>query len=142
MAENVNFIAAKDLPITEAQEVDVLCIDNGELKRKAGANIGGSGGGYVIHVPIEDIKEQSNNSVMIELTESYDNFAEILYNGGSVWLDLSVLGMMGRIAVTMWGYEESEDGRALVMLAMLFMGQLTMFQIVCQNGTLTPPGME
>ena len=27
-------ISAKDLPITEAEEVDVLCVDNGELKRK------------------------------------------------------------------------------------------------------------
>lgn len=35
------FIAAQDLPTTEAEEVDVLCVENGELKRKAGASLGG-----------------------------------------------------------------------------------------------------
>lgn len=38
---NVEFISVKDLPVSEAEEVDVLCVENGELKRKAGANIGG-----------------------------------------------------------------------------------------------------
>lgn len=38
---NREFIAAKDLPVTEAEEVDVLCVENGELKRKAGASLGG-----------------------------------------------------------------------------------------------------
>lgn len=41
---NREFIAAKDLPVTEAEEVDVLCVENGELKRKAGASLGGGGG--------------------------------------------------------------------------------------------------
>lgn len=39
---SIEFISAKDLPISEAEEVDVLCVENGELKRKAGANFGGS----------------------------------------------------------------------------------------------------
>ena len=42
MAENIEFITAKDLPVTEVEEVDVLCVENGELKRKAGANLGGA----------------------------------------------------------------------------------------------------
>lgn len=38
MAENIEFISAAELPITEAEEVDVLCVENGELKRKAGGS--------------------------------------------------------------------------------------------------------
>jgi hypothetical protein len=38
---NIEFISAKDLPTTESNEVDVLCVENGELKRKAGASLGG-----------------------------------------------------------------------------------------------------
>lgn len=38
---NIEFIPANELPTTESNEVDVLCVENGELKRKAGASIGG-----------------------------------------------------------------------------------------------------
>lgn len=49
------FIAAKDLPVTEAKEVNVLVVDpaTGELAQKAGANLGGSGG--VIELDVEFI---------------------------------------------------------------------------------------
>ena len=43
MSENINFISASELPITEGTEVDLLCVENGELKRKAGASLGDSG---------------------------------------------------------------------------------------------------
>lgn len=39
--ENIEFISAKDLPLSDAESVDVLCVDNGELKLKAGASLGG-----------------------------------------------------------------------------------------------------
>lgn len=39
---NIEFIPASNLPTTEASEVDVLCVENGELKLKAGASIGGN----------------------------------------------------------------------------------------------------
>lgn len=45
MSEKIEFIPAKDLPVAEGDEVDVLCMENGELKRKEGASLGG-GGGY------------------------------------------------------------------------------------------------
>ena len=40
---NREFIAAKDLPVTEAEEVNVLVVNpsTGELAQKAGANLGG-----------------------------------------------------------------------------------------------------
>ena len=44
------FIAAKDLPVTEAEEVNVLVVDpaTGELAQKAGANLGGEKADLVI----------------------------------------------------------------------------------------------
>lgn len=54
MAANKEFIAAKDLPATEAKEVDVLCVEpaTGELVRKPGASLGGSSEEYdaVVHM--------------------------------------------------------------------------------------------
>lgn len=43
MAEKRELIAANDLPVTEAEEVDVLCVDpeTGELAKKPGAKLGG-----------------------------------------------------------------------------------------------------
>ena len=38
---STKFIAAKDLPVAEGDEVDVLCVENGALKRKEGASLGG-----------------------------------------------------------------------------------------------------
>lgn len=48
MADNKEFIAAKDLPATEAKEVDVLCVEpeTGELVRKPGASLGGGAEEY------------------------------------------------------------------------------------------------
>jgi hypothetical protein len=39
--ENREFISAADLPITEAKEVSVLCLENGELKQKPANGLGG-----------------------------------------------------------------------------------------------------
>jgi N-methylhydantoinase B/oxoprolinase/acetone carboxylase alpha subunit len=132
---NKEFIAAKDLPVNDAAEVNVLCVENGELKQKPASNLGGSGGGYVIHIPLEDIKTQTDSLVAIELTQSRDDFAELLYNGGSVWLDMSALGVQGAVVVTMYGWE---DG-VLNLMTMIFFGNLMMIQVTCPNGTWTPP---
>ena len=35
----MEFISAKDLPITEAEEIDVLCVESGELKRKSASGL-------------------------------------------------------------------------------------------------------
>lgn len=45
---SIEFIPAKDLPVAEGDEVDVLCVENGELKRKEGASLGGRGYDIVI----------------------------------------------------------------------------------------------
>ena len=90
-------ISAKDLPITEAEEIDVLCVDNGELKRKQAKGLGGGAGGYVIRLPKSDFSVDESGTMSINITESYDNFAQILYDGGNVVIDASkaLAEMMG-----------------------------------------------
>lgn len=41
MAENINFIPATELPEAIGDDVSVLCVENGEMKQKPGASIGG-----------------------------------------------------------------------------------------------------
>lgn len=142
------FIAAKDLPTTEATEVDVLCVDNGELKLKAGASIGGStgGGGYVIRVKAEElIEDDEAGHIVIISNESYDNYAEILYNGGSVWVDLAaVFGALGMSSfyanVASW-YIAQMDGAAGMMLSGFIMIEANAmpFVLISTNGTWRPP---
>ena len=43
MAENINFISAAELPEATGEEVSVLCLENGEMKQKSGARLGGGG---------------------------------------------------------------------------------------------------
>lgn len=43
MAENINFIPATELPEAVGDDVSVICLENGELKQKPGASIGGGG---------------------------------------------------------------------------------------------------
>ena len=123
MAENIEFIAAKDLPTTESKNVSVLCIDNGELKRSSDALFGG---GYITVV---DTFDTENNTGTIN--ESYDNFIGILLAGGTVWVDLtSVWGETVYAMAVMWGFHEGTfdlicgDGMVLT----------------CPNGTWTPEG--
>ena len=127
MAENIEFIAAKDLPTTEAEEVSVLCIDNGELKQKPGASFGG--GGYITVVDTFDA--ENNNGT---INESYDNFIGTLLAGGTVWVDLtSVMGITAYAMAVMWGYEEGT-----VFLYGNVQG--TGLTFTCSNGTWTPEG--
>lgn len=39
--ENMNFIPANNLPVAEGDEVEVLCLENGEMKRKSASGLGG-----------------------------------------------------------------------------------------------------
>lgn len=41
MAENINFIPATELPEAIGDDVSVICLENGELRQKPGASIGG-----------------------------------------------------------------------------------------------------
>lgn len=48
--ENMNFIPANNLPVAEGNEVEVLCLENGQMKRKPASGLGG--GAYDIKVRI------------------------------------------------------------------------------------------
>ena len=127
MAENIELIAAKDLPTTEAEEVSVLCIDNGELKQKPGASFGG--GGYIT---VADSVDTENATATIN--ESYDNFIGTLLAGGIVWVDMtSAMGTTAYALATMWAYQEGT-----LMLAGMAGG--TGLTFICSNGTWTPEG--
>lgn len=126
MAENIELIAAKDLPITEAEEVSVLCVDNGELKQKPGASFGG-GGGYIVVADEVDMESMQGT-----INESYDNFIGVLLKGGSVWIDMSAAaGNPTYVIATAWVY----DGAAIVLLGFV---NGTPLQFVCPNGTWAP----
>lgn len=43
MANNIEFVPASELPMAETDDIEVLCIENGELKLKDGSGLGGSG---------------------------------------------------------------------------------------------------
>lgn len=69
----MEFISAKDLPISEAEEVDVLCVENGEMKRKPASGIGGNTKYDLKFKLTPGINEEGNNYTTIELLEgSYD----------------------------------------------------------------------
>lgn len=59
--ENINFIPANELPVAEGDEVNVICLENGEMKQKP-ANMGGGSGGasnvMVIHMNEDDAENQ------------------------------------------------------------------------------------
>lgn len=142
MAENYEFIAAKDLPATEAEEVDVLCVDptTGAMARKPGASLGGGAGGYVIKVPASEIDIETGEGT---ISESYDNFAEILYNGGSVLIDVSETmasvdsNSAGCYLVPiMWGANDVTGTREYSAVCLL--GNVTLY-LTFPNGTWTPP---
>jgi len=71
---NIEFIPAKDLPTTEGSEVDVLCVENGELKRKA-ISLGGDPEYDLILRVVGGWDEESGNQTVIEyevIQGSYD----------------------------------------------------------------------
>lgn len=54
MSENIEFIAAKDLPEATGDEVSVLCLEGNELKQKPGASLGGGSYDFVVKLRIVD----------------------------------------------------------------------------------------
>lgn len=136
------FISAKDLPITEVEEVDVLCVDNGELKRKQAKGLGGAGG-YVIKVPVTDVVT-GDSGMSVNISESYDNFAQILYDGGNVVLDFSALAQVlgsypsGTVMYVPFAYWTYIPGMGIGG-GIMFNGNETTF--TATNGSWTPPAV-
>ena len=85
MENNIEFISASELPTTEAEEVDVLCVEGGELKRKAGASLGGSNSStpdLVLHVYDEMAYAASASDFTVEW--DYASVRTKLLNGEKV----------------------------------------------------------
>ena len=106
MSENIEFISASNLPTTEAEEVDVLCVENGELKRKAGATLGGGGGSFVMRLSAEDF---GNDEGVI--TANYDELAKALEAGSHVNIVFPAGVLVDDMpaisaSVVMWTYAE------------------------------------
>lgn len=74
--ENREFISAATLPTTEAEEVDVLCVENGELKRRAGASLGG--GNYDAVILVEDYNDGDGNYTYSKCTLESGSYADVL----------------------------------------------------------------
>lgn len=139
MADNINLIPAAELPLTEADEIDVLCVEGGELKRKAASNLGGSGS-YIIHVPASEVVEnEASNMYMVRLSESYDNFAPIIAAGGTVYLDMSEYFAdelrFAYFTVLSAVYDPGQGGFIVASMDMLSGKAVA---VVAANGTWTP----
>lgn len=84
MAKNINFIPANELPVAEGEEVSVLCLENGEMKQKPGASLGGGEkADLVLALTMGldyDIGTSENTSVTIE-SGSLEAVAEALREG-------------------------------------------------------------
>lgn len=82
MSENIEFISAANLPATEAEEVDVLCVENGELKRKPGASLGGGGGLLTVNITLGDHEWGSPSTVTFDKT--FEEIKTAMDNGCAV----------------------------------------------------------
>lgn len=141
MSENYELIAGANLPTTDAAEVDVICVEGGELKRKPGASLGGGGGGYVINIdPSVDIIDRETGTIM--MSGSYDDFAPILYAGGSVWVNVANVmegdipaGTIMNIPASMFAYI---PGMGLQVIALNIMTDAK-YILMFMNGSWTPP---
>lgn len=129
----MEFIAAKDLPVLEAETPDVLAVDpaTGEMGRVPGANLGGgSSGAYIID--LTGLWDGASDEVTID-TISYDDFAEHWYNGGALVIRHVMEG-----AGVMYYYPELV-GYTEGMLYITGRNGSQMFGFVFTNGTWAPP---
>lgn len=132
-----NLIPAADLPVTESKEVDVLCVENGELKRKSGANLGGAGS-YIIRVNPEEVSISDSSGLTITLTESRDNFGPILEAGGVVWLDLSRTVLSSLLGVEkIWVMASTWSFVSNMLVLSTTAGNMS-GNAIAMNGTWTP----
>ena len=133
MAENIEFIAASNLPVTEAEEVDVLCVDSttGEMRRKSGAKLGG----YAKIVRITEDELASDSGVT---SVNFDDFAEHLYNGGAVVIGIYISDVATYGYVTVTSYVFIDGGVYCMGYSPLY-NSGDDIAIMFTNGTWTPP---
>ncbi len=104
-------------------------------------------GSYVVRLPadtpFELIKNPAGNAELRAIVaESYDNFAQILYNGGRVMIDASAVdlgtgALFQTVLLTSWGmYGDTLVGAAV---AADNTGAFVVYSFYFPNGTWTPP---
>lgn len=82
MSEKIEFIPAKDLPVAEGDEVDVLCVENGELKRKEGASLGGGSVAADMIITVNGMSSIALANGNYEITEgSIENVFKAFHEG-------------------------------------------------------------
>ena len=94
--ENINFIPADQLPETEGNEVSVLCVENGELKRKTASGLGG-GGTYDIKLridagdngPVAEVLDGSFDAAAAKINDDEPGIVRVI-------LDMALFGEQGK----------------------------------------------
>lgn len=128
MAENMNFIPANELPEAVGDEIEVLCVENGQMKRKIGS-LGGKG--LIVEMTLNNITPTSQTE--FTYNDNADEIAETLYGGGIVWVDMTgVVGQFVRGMVTQWMFVNG-------VIALAVFTTLGTYSFTCPNFTWTLP---
>jgi hypothetical protein len=79
--KNREFISAANLPVTEAEDVSVLCLENGALKQKPANGLGGNSGGGGFDLIMASIwRNDINNRVPSIVNGDYNAIYKKLSN--------------------------------------------------------------
>lgn len=129
MAENINFISANELPEATGDEIEVLCVENGQMKRKTGSL---GGGAYIIDLTHETLDPTAPMAVITSV--NYNDFADHWYKGGMLAIKSSLNGAPAYMYPLGGIYM---PGTGMIFLATSSTGSTA--QLVFSNGTWTPP---
>lgn len=131
MAENMNLIPANELPEAVGNEVEALCVENGQMKRKT-CNLGGT---YII-----DLTKSADNSAQDNVFTindiNYDDFIEQIWNGRPFCLK-GPLDEDTIVFLNPWSFYLS-DGVLYIMTMSQYVTYST-YIFAFTNGTWTPP---
>lgn len=128
MAENINFISANELPEATGDEIAVLCVENGQMKRK----IGSLGGAYVIDLTGQTLDPSATQTIITSV--SYNDFADHWYKGGVLAIKTLFQGATAYMYPTGGVYM---PGTGIIFMALSSTGSIG--QLIFANGTWTPP---
>ena len=128
MAENINFISANELPEATGDEIAVLCVENGQMKRK----IGSLGGAYVIDLTGQTLDPTAAQTIITSV--SYNDFADHWYKGGVLAIKTLMQGATAYMYPTGGVYM---PGTGIIFMALSSTGSIG--QLIFANGTWTPP---
>lgn len=88
MAENREFIAAKNLPVTEAEEVDILCVEDGELKRRPAKGFGGNQL-YILKLTQDMIDKESEIDFGLPIIANCEEMVEAIESGMQIMIEVT-----------------------------------------------------